>query len=342
MKPLVSICMITYNHEKYIKQAIESVIMQRTNFTYELVIGEDCSTDGTLSICQERQSQHRQTIRLRPRPKNLGIIPNFLQTLQECAGQYVALCEGDDYWISPDKLQKQVDFLERHPDCASCFHGVNVFNQETGRSEPYTSGYSGRRTVYTLDDILEHGAFPATCSLMMRNGIFADLPEWFHEVTQGDFVVHVLNGLHGTLGFLDETMAVYRVHRGGVCGGAQENAVLEKNVQEYLRIGKYLQLKQRPSYRMGLYKQSCGLLYRYLAEHAYRNAWHLLPLVLTYAPSFRLKIRIAVDLLHAWLLTYYCRLRIRTLNILKYYSGENGYRQLKWLYHVIGNLFLRK
>ncbi|MDQ3815609.1 MAG: glycosyltransferase family 2 protein, partial [Armatimonadota bacterium] len=124
----VSIVMVTYNHEKYIAQAVESVLMQETNFDYELIIGEDCSQDKTRAIVMDFQRRFPERIRLLLPEKNLGGSgkTNFLQTLAAAQGQYVALLEGDDYWTSPHKLQKQVDFLDSHPECAICFHKSNM------------------------------------------------------------------------------------------------------------------------------------------------------------------------------------------------------------------------
>ena len=113
--PLVSICMITYNHELYISEAIEGVMMQRCNFEFELVIGEDFSTDNTLKICKESLKKY-SSIRLISSDANVGMIENFIRTINACTGKYLAFCEGDDYWIDPEKLQKQVNFLEQNSD----------------------------------------------------------------------------------------------------------------------------------------------------------------------------------------------------------------------------------
>jgi len=113
--PLVSIICITYNHEPYIAEAIEGVLMQKCSFPIELVIGEDCSTDNTRKICEEYANKS-ELIKLLPTETNLGMMPNFIRTLQSCTGKYIAMCEGDDYWTDPLKLQKQVDFLEANAE----------------------------------------------------------------------------------------------------------------------------------------------------------------------------------------------------------------------------------
>ena len=115
-KPLVSALMVTYNHELYIAQAIEGVLQQETDFPFELVIGEDCSTDGTRKIVFNYQKKHPDIIRVITSDKNVGGRKNFFRTVKACRGKYLAFCEGDDYWHHSQKLQKQVDYMEAHPE----------------------------------------------------------------------------------------------------------------------------------------------------------------------------------------------------------------------------------
>lgn len=128
---MVSVDMITYNHEPYIKQAIEGVLMQKTNFPFELVIGEDCSTDKTREICLKYKEKYPEKIKLLLPESNLGMTKNFISTLTAATGKYIALCEGDDYWTDPYKLQKQVDFLEANSNYSCCFHRYDILDEET-------------------------------------------------------------------------------------------------------------------------------------------------------------------------------------------------------------------
>ena len=131
--PLVSVHMITYNHEPYIAQAIEGVLMQQASFPFELIIGEDCSTDRTREIALEYQKKHSDTIRVITGAHNVGASANELRTDAACRGKYVAYCEGDDYWHHPLKLQKQVDYLEKHPEVGLVHSGADEFHVSTGR-----------------------------------------------------------------------------------------------------------------------------------------------------------------------------------------------------------------
>jgi glycosyltransferase involved in cell wall biosynthesis len=129
-KPLVSVCVVTYNQEQYIAQNLESILAQKTNFLFEIVIGEDVSKDGTRAICQKYAELHPSVIRLLDTPKNLGAMQNSLRTFRESRGEYIALLEGDDYWIDDKKLQKQVDALEKDPKRTICFTGRKDFDEE--------------------------------------------------------------------------------------------------------------------------------------------------------------------------------------------------------------------
>jgi glycosyltransferase involved in cell wall biosynthesis len=134
--PLVSVQMITYNHELYIARAIDGILQQQTTFPIELVIGEDCSTDRTRRIVLEYQGQYPELIRIITSDKNVGVQQNAARTLMACRGKYVATCEGDDYWHHPDKLQIQVDYLEAHEDCGLVHSDYIVHNTVTGKETP--------------------------------------------------------------------------------------------------------------------------------------------------------------------------------------------------------------
>ena len=122
MPVLVSVAMIAYNVDRYISEAIESVLMQKTKFPFELIIGEDFSTDNTLQIVLEYQKKYPKIIRVLVREKNLGLTPNSVDTQNHCLGKYIALLDGDDYWTDEHKLQKQIDVLENHSEYSGCAH----------------------------------------------------------------------------------------------------------------------------------------------------------------------------------------------------------------------------
>ncbi|MBP5322509.1 MAG: glycosyltransferase [Bacteroidaceae bacterium] len=138
--PLVSVVTITYNHAPYIAKCIEGVVMQQVDFPMEFIIAEDCSTDGTRAICEEYAAKYPDLIRLITSERNVGYNPNELRAMRAARGKYIAYCEGDDYWTEPQKLQRQVDFLESHPDYSVCFHRCHHLDVETGEMKEDNSG----------------------------------------------------------------------------------------------------------------------------------------------------------------------------------------------------------
>jgi glycosyltransferase involved in cell wall biosynthesis len=214
---LVSVCMITYNHEEFISQAIEGILMQNCNFQVELLIGEDYSTDYTRQICQEYASKY-SNINLLPSETNLGMIPNFRRTLSACNGKYIALCEGDDYWTDPYKLQKQVDFLESHPDYTMLHTNKAVlFNNKlhTDNSLVIKSGYIFEElmfvplistlTVLCRADFLKDSLARVSLLIESRNWLMGDFPLWL-DIAQNHQIAY-LNKVTGVYRFLDESVS---------------------------------------------------------------------------------------------------------------------------------------
>ena len=228
----VSVAMSAHNRENFVAQAIESVLMQEVSFDYEIVIGEDCSTDRTRDIVVSFQEKYPDKFHLLMHEKNLGVIKNFASIVQACQGQYIALIDDDDYWTSRKKLQMQVDFLDNHPDCALCFHDSRHF-YEDGTKEDYFISLPDNKEVFTLED-LKPGPFIPTSSTMFRRGIFGQFPGWFYELRVGnDWALHILNAQYGRLGYINEVMAATRIHNGGLWNGLGRIQQLETVIHEY-------------------------------------------------------------------------------------------------------------
>lgn len=210
----VSVSMVTYNHERQIAQAIESVLLQEhDDFDLELVIGEDCSTDGTLSIVRDFAQRYPEIIRVISGPENVGAQRNVARVLENCTGDYLALLDGDDYWTSPHKLRTQVEFLETNKDCALCFHNVQVVDEAGGVIEVPDMSSMALRT--RLEDLLI-GNYISSCSVMYRWGLVSELPDWWNDMQMADFPLSVMHAQFGSIGYIDEAMAAYRRHPGGV------------------------------------------------------------------------------------------------------------------------------
>jgi glycosyltransferase involved in cell wall biosynthesis len=244
----VSVCMTTYNHEPYIAQAVESVLAQRVSFPVELVIGEDCSTDRTREIVRNLAESHPSIIRLRLPEHNEGGKANFLSTFAMCRGQYIAMLEGDDYWTSPDKLQMQVDALDSHPDWAISFHPAQCLYEDGLNGMPvYPVDWA--KPVATIDDLFRANFIP-TSSVLFRNRLFPAPPSWFHRLMIGDWPLHILNAAHGNIGFIPQTMSVYRVHRSGLWSSATLATRLNEVSEMFSAVdhhfgGKYAELINR-------------------------------------------------------------------------------------------------
>jgi glycosyltransferase involved in cell wall biosynthesis len=226
----VSVLMITYNHEKFIAQAIESILMQVVDFDYEIVIGEDCSTDQTREIVCTYQSIYPETIKLFLPSQNVGVNRNFEQVLKRCKGEYVALLEGDDYWSDNHKLQRQVDFLDQHHDCMICCHDVHVI-YENKNTLPRLYCTWEQPEFSNLQDLLNRN-FIATPSTMFRNNLFDQWPDWFYDIKLVDWLLHILNAQAGKIGYINKPMAVYRVHSGGIWNSAS----LETNIKAIIQV----------------------------------------------------------------------------------------------------------
>jgi glycosyltransferase involved in cell wall biosynthesis len=211
--PMVSVCIITYNQEKYIPQAIDSVLAQKINFPIEVLIGEDCSTDATRAIVLEYERKYPRVIRAILSQTNLGANKNLAGLLKEAKGRYIALLEGDDFWTSPQKLEKQVGLLEQHPECTVCFHRVERYIQEENQTRGVWPD-PDPPAITTVEDLLKQN-YISTCSVMYRN-VLKTIPEGYSELPIGDWPIHILHAQKGDIGFLAETLARYRVHSSSI------------------------------------------------------------------------------------------------------------------------------
>jgi len=209
--------MVTFEHEPYIGQAIESVLAQDFDHDFELVIGEDCSKDRTREIAQELAAQHPERVRLLPSTKRLGIMPNWLRTLAACRGEYLALLDGDDAWTSPRKLRLQVELLEGAPELQLCLHVCSEVYPD-GSQPAHRSPERNLRSRYSLADVVR-GPIANSSSLVCRRRVLDELPACFVEVQVGDWALQILSARHGGIGFIDAEMSLHRNHGGGTFAG---------------------------------------------------------------------------------------------------------------------------
>lgn len=239
----VSISCITYNHEKYIEQAIQSFLMQKTNFKYEILIHDDASTDSTTKIIRSYHKKYPDIIKpilqeenqLSKRLENLEYKYNFTRV----KGKYIALCEGDDYWTDPYKLQKQVDYMEANPKCTLCTHSVNIVDAQNEQNLGIIRPYQSNGQINAEKFILGGGMFIGTNSILFPKKEIKEMPQWYFDAPVGDYPLQVFLASKGYAYYIDEIMSSYRAN----VNGSWSNRVyysLDGRVNHYSKISDML------------------------------------------------------------------------------------------------------
>jgi glycosyltransferase involved in cell wall biosynthesis len=238
----VSVLIMTYNHTKFISKAIDSALMQQTDFNYEIIISEDCSTDGTKEIVLDYKQRFPERIHLLLSEQNIHSNAVVARGIHSARGKYIALLDGDDYWSSSNKLQKQADFLDTHLECSMCFHNAQAFNEDNNQ-ERWNWTSSDQKEFSTLED-LWRGNFIATCSTMFRNNLLKKIPEWYDSFFPlTDWPLYILLAEHGSIGYINKVMGAYRLHAGGLYSPYSVKQKLNKTLDFYRSINKFLNFK---------------------------------------------------------------------------------------------------
>lgn len=210
MGPLVSICLITYNHERYLRDALEGILVQNTSFDFEVVIGEDHSTDATRAVVDEYVERYPLLIRRLYREENLGLKRNFVDTLGHCFGDYIAVLSGDDYWTDPNKLERQAGFLTENQDYVLIGNNATLSVEgSSGPAGPVHQVMTG--FDFTTADLIERNPCVAS-QVMFRNHVVEDFPEIYFHSTGEDRQLYLLLSEHGRCRFDPKVTGVYRVH----------------------------------------------------------------------------------------------------------------------------------
>lgn len=230
-KPKVSVVTISYNQEKYIQEALESFVTQKTDFAFEVIVADDGSSDKTQELIASYAKRYPDIFRPILRNKNIGIHKNISDALNHARGDYIALCEGDDYWTDNTKLQRQADFLDKHPSYALCFHPVRVFFQNK-EEEDSTFPEQGKDLKFTTEELLRWN-FIQTNSVMYRKRNYRNLPQ---DVLPLDWYLHLYHAQYGKIGYIDRVMGAYRRHASGIWWASHDNAdeLWRKHAMQYL------------------------------------------------------------------------------------------------------------
>ncbi|WMM24196.1 glycosyltransferase family 2 protein [Tissierella sp. MB52-C2] len=242
----VSVVMTAYNHEKFIKEAIDSVISQITNFKYELIIGEDCSTDDTRSIVIDYENKYPDIIRLNLQEKNVGARKNSISNVEMCSGEYIAALEGDDYWIDNYKLQKQVDFLDNNPEHTICGFGYKIYEQKTNC---FLEDQIHKNEKFSLEDFLIEGTklrrnplSIRTLTKMYRKSVLENPPDIWYNAPYGDYISQILCLQKGYGAIMEDVVGVYRINKNSITQ-KDKKRFSEMRSEQKNKVLKYLPKK---------------------------------------------------------------------------------------------------
>ena len=229
----ISIISLVYNHEKYLHEFFNGILSQKHDFDYELIIGVDKSNDHSKEICLEYQNKFPLNIKVIAHDERVGMFNNFYSVYSACTGQYVAICEGDDYWTDECKLQKQVAILDNNIKAVMCFTDIRVFDND--KQEYFPNWTNNDKEKYTIKDIIKFDSI-STCSVIFRNGLMTSFNKAFNNLPMVDwpFYLHLL--LHGDAYYLPDITSVYRV---SFDSSYSKNSVIEQLIKKH-RVYEYL------------------------------------------------------------------------------------------------------
>jgi len=246
-KPLVSVCIQTYNQEEYIRNCIESILNQVTDFEFEIVIGEDASSDKTRDICIEYAKKYPEKIRLvLHKRENVIYIENQplgtfngIYNMQVSKGDFIATCDGDDYWISPNKLQKQIDVFRKDKECALVFGNYNILKSDGTQSQKYELGEISSDKLFDIHYLLSINVMPAYCTLMFRKEFIpSPFPNFIFDSFNGDWAYLFVFANKRKIGYIEEPVSVYRLGV-GIVSKTNNYAKLQNGLRANRAINAY-------------------------------------------------------------------------------------------------------
>jgi glycosyltransferase involved in cell wall biosynthesis len=235
--PLVSVCIFTYNYEKYLHQAVDSIVKQQCDFSFEILICDDCSTDDTVKIALQYQMKYPDLIRVLEHNENQGGTKNWIRAIQACRGKYISLIDGDDYFSDAFKIKKQAAVMEQDENLVLCFHSVDeIYDDAPELNKTVTF----EKEKYELSDFIRNGWFVRTSSTFFKNGIIpTEMPDWVHDFPyRFDTILHVLLCQHGYACNIKQSMSVWRKHKNGMSFRLMDNQI--KNAYKKIALAKKL------------------------------------------------------------------------------------------------------
>lgn len=237
----VSVVCMAYNHEDYISDALESFLMQKTDFSFEILIHDDASTDRTQEIIKEYENKYPEIVKpIYQNENQFSKKVSIEYNLHKLAnGKYIAFCEGDDYWTDPLKLQKQVDYMEVHPETSMCIHAAKQVDAKTKKKIAGIRPFKESRSMTVAEVIEGGGDFFATNSIVYSKEKMEEWPDFFFNAVVGDYPLVIIGALRGNFYYMDEDMSAYRINREGSWTQMEFSSIAKKR-QHYEDIGRML------------------------------------------------------------------------------------------------------
>lgn len=252
--PQISVIVLVYNHASYLEEAIRSIICQKVPIQgfFEILIGEDCSSDSSFEICLEFKKQYPKLIRLITSSANVGMHRNFARLWHHALGKYIACCEGDDYWIDDQKLIKQYEFLEYHSRHNMCATYTDVLEKVNGGNWSITGSIKPPmiQKDYSLEDMIMRYNFHFSSIMLRKESIC--FPSWFWDVYCVDRPLYLLAVKDSLVGLIPETTSVYRLHSGGSWSSVNLYEKAEKSIHLFNKLASFLPTKYTPTLHRAL------------------------------------------------------------------------------------------
>ncbi|MFS0836686.1 glycosyltransferase [Paenibacillus sp. 1P03SA] len=238
----VSVLLVTYNHELYIREALDSILMQAFE-DYEIVVADDRSTDSTLEIIKEYAARYPDRFVFMNSPQNLGITKNYQRGFKACRGEYIAVLEGDDYWSSPNKLSMHIDFLDKNRECVLSFNRYVVYDTNKGRHNIQPWPLASDFQYITITDLIRENFIGNFSTCVYRADVIKKIDDSLFDFTVYDWMLNIVMAQYGLIGYLGEVMSVYRLHSSGTWSNKKQEEKLKDTIRLIDIYDNYLENK---------------------------------------------------------------------------------------------------
>ncbi|KOF55974.1 MULTISPECIES: glycosyltransferase [Clostridium] len=239
----VSVLLITYNNSEFVKQAIESIFMQVTSYKFEIVVTDDCSKDSTLEVIKHYKGMYPEKIKILDNKKNVGITKNYERGFKACSGEYIALLEGDDYWVSPYKLQIQTDFLDSHKEYSGALNRYVMYDMDSNVSRKTYSCNNFKYITIRTEDLIRSNLIGNFSSCIYRNEVIKRLDPVLFDMEVYDWMFNIAISQKGPIAYLPEVTSVYRIHSNGAWNGKSGEDKIKSIIKSCDDYNKFLRYK---------------------------------------------------------------------------------------------------